>query len=581
MKAKVKLLICYHKPDVLLQDEVLTPIHVGRALARQKRGENDPDFRWMCEHMIGDDTGENISEKNASYNELTALYWAWKNYDRLGDPDYIGLMHYRRHFIFRPASDVVEEVDAIDATYFQRIHYNAEGMAHLFDDCDYVAHLGHVDNVYEHYRANHHIEDLDRALRILYARYPRYKKSAERFLRSSYGNFCNMFIFPRKIFFEYCSWLFDILGQFERETDLTDKRLFISERLTGIYIENLKRRGLRQKSLAATFVRSPMRIPLAVPYCSASIFRTAVTILSALRAAESGVSLALYVLHREGELKPGDRPFEAFKKRFPYCTIEYVNVTRQLKSRGISPESFEFPRQYPLVLAPLLPAENKVLYVDEHVLFQKNVGKFFQACNADEFAAIGFKKPDGSIAENMFVLQCARLRRLSVLEKCAKQADLSVAEDFARAIEDRVGEIPSYFGIAAEIYWHPDSRVRGVEEYSKSAFLYYPEQTHPWEAVAAPASVAWWETAKGIPSPIPFDCMSARAVGKADRAADVLHGASEGKMHAAQAAALSGRYFCTVSKQLFSKGIRYLRKYGMWITLKKTIAVMIGKNDAN
>lgn len=49
--------------------------------------------------MIGDDTGDNISALNDSYNEMTALYWAWKNYDKLGNPDYIGLMHYRRHFV--------------------------------------------------------------------------------------------------------------------------------------------------------------------------------------------------------------------------------------------------------------------------------------------------------------------------------------------------------------------------------------------------------------------------------------------------------------------------------------------------
>ena len=68
MSATLKLLICYHKKDVLLKDDILTPIHVGRALARKKLGEDNPDFRWLVENMIGDDTGENISSKNSSYN---------------------------------------------------------------------------------------------------------------------------------------------------------------------------------------------------------------------------------------------------------------------------------------------------------------------------------------------------------------------------------------------------------------------------------------------------------------------------------------------------------------------------------
>ena len=110
----MKLLICYHKKDVLLKDDVLTPIHVGRVLARQRMGEDDPQFKWLEENMIGDDTGDNISDKNSSYNELTAVYWAWKNYDKLRNPDYIGLMHYRRHFIFRESSNVVENVRGIE-----------------------------------------------------------------------------------------------------------------------------------------------------------------------------------------------------------------------------------------------------------------------------------------------------------------------------------------------------------------------------------------------------------------------------------------------------------------------------------
>lgn len=37
--------------------------------------------------MLGDDTGDNISEKRDMYNELTVQYWAWKNVEA----DYYGL----------------------------------------------------------------------------------------------------------------------------------------------------------------------------------------------------------------------------------------------------------------------------------------------------------------------------------------------------------------------------------------------------------------------------------------------------------------------------------------------------------
>ncbi|EAQ58275.1 putative glycosyl transferase [Campylobacter jejuni subsp. jejuni 260.94] len=57
-------------------------------------------FYWMNENTIGDDTGDNISDKNRFINEFSAIYWAWKNYNQLENPDYIGFMHYRRLFYF-------------------------------------------------------------------------------------------------------------------------------------------------------------------------------------------------------------------------------------------------------------------------------------------------------------------------------------------------------------------------------------------------------------------------------------------------------------------------------------------------
>ena len=85
----VKIFIAYHKDAQRIKSDILTPIHVGHAIA--------PEIvKNQLQDMIGDDTGDNISYKNLNYCELTALYWAWKNCDA----DYIGFMHYRRHLSF-------------------------------------------------------------------------------------------------------------------------------------------------------------------------------------------------------------------------------------------------------------------------------------------------------------------------------------------------------------------------------------------------------------------------------------------------------------------------------------------------
>lgn len=83
---KIVILVATHKPDKVYQDDIYTPIHVGRAVSKYKDE--------MAE-IIGDDTGDNISEKNPFYCELTACYWAWKN---LKNIEYVGLCHYRRYF---------------------------------------------------------------------------------------------------------------------------------------------------------------------------------------------------------------------------------------------------------------------------------------------------------------------------------------------------------------------------------------------------------------------------------------------------------------------------------------------------
>ena len=79
----VKILVCCHKQDVMASQEPYMPIHVGKAL--------HPELDLGIQ---GDNTGDNISEKNPLYCELTALYWVWKNVDA----DYKGLFHYRRAF---------------------------------------------------------------------------------------------------------------------------------------------------------------------------------------------------------------------------------------------------------------------------------------------------------------------------------------------------------------------------------------------------------------------------------------------------------------------------------------------------
>ena len=85
MSEKIKIYVATHKPTKLLpKDDIYTLLEVG--------AYNKPEF---C--ALRDNTGDNISEKNSSYCELTGLYWVWKN----TNDDISGLCHYRRFFVKR------------------------------------------------------------------------------------------------------------------------------------------------------------------------------------------------------------------------------------------------------------------------------------------------------------------------------------------------------------------------------------------------------------------------------------------------------------------------------------------------
>lgn len=86
----IKILVAAHKSCELPKDDVYLPIQVGKAL------HPDLDLGFQP-----DNTGENISEKNPYYSELTAIYWAWKNCNA----DFIGLVHYRRYLGLKYGKD--------------------------------------------------------------------------------------------------------------------------------------------------------------------------------------------------------------------------------------------------------------------------------------------------------------------------------------------------------------------------------------------------------------------------------------------------------------------------------------------
>ncbi|EIX0915039.1 DUF4422 domain-containing protein, partial [Campylobacter jejuni] len=261
---KTKILLAYHKPAVLFKDNILTPIHLGRSLATKasKDGEiSKEDFEWMRENMIGDDTGDNISHLNRYFCELTGMYWAWKNYDKLGNPDYIGFMHYRRFFIFNQPKKCWNIFDKYSHELIQSTaNYHEQIFSCLHNDIT-VALPGLLpENIEKQYKmhAFHISKDFDLFKKIIQQEYPQYYDILEEYIQGHKAYFANMFIMNKELFFRYCDFMFSIVFKLHDSIEDYDKRNYqqiraigyLSETITGLFYKILEKEKLKIETLS-------------------------------------------------------------------------------------------------------------------------------------------------------------------------------------------------------------------------------------------------------------------------------------------------------------------------------------------
>lgn len=181
------------------------PIQAGTALTEVRISE------------IWDNQGENISEKNREYCELTALYWIWKN----DHSKYAGLCHYRRHFdldLELLSRLAVSDIDAVLTIP--------------------ILNAPDVRTVYAH---DHQESDWAVMLEAVAALRPDYVKTAEKLQRGNFYYGYNMLIARKNILDDYCAWLFPVLEYCEKrcgkKEDAYQGRYigFLAERLLSVY----------------------------------------------------------------------------------------------------------------------------------------------------------------------------------------------------------------------------------------------------------------------------------------------------------------------------------------------------------
>ena len=235
--------IFHYKPGkIIASDSEYFHIWAGKNGAEKREG------------FIGDDTGDNISNKNRYYSELTGLYWVWKNMKS----DVVGSCHYRRYFtdaklplsyklkqllLFYPVGILKDRRGVIytsNLKYWNSKIISKKEVRNILKSYDAVLPVQRKFkySVEEHYRRYHDINDLVLIEKILNENYPEYIESYNAVLKGNTMFANNMFVLKWNMFDELMTWLFSILFKFEKEINFGDYKDY-QERIMGFLSERL------------------------------------------------------------------------------------------------------------------------------------------------------------------------------------------------------------------------------------------------------------------------------------------------------------------------------------------------------
>ena len=257
---KIKIFLSYHKKTPCYKSDVFQPLYAGA------QGEN----KEPIDFAIPDNSGDNISELNPYYCELTGHYWVLKNYLDTCNEDYIGFGHYRRIPDLTATSD--KDVPSIfgmsyseSGDFFEQLKtQNLTQYLMLFDvvlPCACYMYENTVNpqlrddephyNVYEHFHKEHKNDLLDTLKAVFTLVYPDDLPVLEEVYGMEKSHFYNMYCMRTPLMKDFLNWEFEILeymgqaiGGWNQEQY---RRMagFVGETLINIWLKLPKNKGLQ------------------------------------------------------------------------------------------------------------------------------------------------------------------------------------------------------------------------------------------------------------------------------------------------------------------------------------------------
>ena len=364
--------------------------------------------------LLKDNTGENISQKNKSYCELTTQYWAWKNIEA----DYYGFFHYRRYLSFSEKkykenawgmlefsylNDNVVKQLAMDSFHIRK---RIEGTDFLIAKGIPTENLGGFTSVYEHYKAapELHIDDLDTFMSIIDEDYPELSTAMHQYINGNIFYPCNMFIMKRNLFLKYSELLFNILSKFEKRADMTNYSRegyrtigHLGERFLGIFYTYIKNRGVEvldelQIALITNIEITAEVIPISarsIPIVLAAndyyVPILGVCLKSIIETASREEKYDITIFHTD-ITREHMKTLEKMVSYYCNIKLNFVNVGKyvhgyQLQAKQhITTETF-----YRFLILEIMKQYSKVIYLDCDLIVKRDLAELFNVDLGDCF----------------------------------------------------------------------------------------------------------------------------------------------------------------------------------------------------
>ena len=242
-----KVYVAFHRAGkIISNDKIYTALHVGKMTSK------------LALDILDDAGGEQISSRNEIYSELTGWYWIWKNRKH----DFVGTAHYRRYFTIVPLS-TIRKIGKL-LLFFIGLNKKRHGLLYVNDSRKWRQNILSLNDiqtlmkdfdvilpqkkkfkysVFEQYSRRHNKNDVLLTRQIIKEQQPEYITAFDETFESYEMYSFNMFIMPWRLFNNYMEWLFGILFELEKRSDINmddkyQKRVcaFMAERLQTVWI---------------------------------------------------------------------------------------------------------------------------------------------------------------------------------------------------------------------------------------------------------------------------------------------------------------------------------------------------------